>query len=153
VAIGSILFAVENVVQTPFPWIRLGLANIVTLLALQWWGLKEALLILVLRVLLGSFLTGKFLHPAFVLSLSGGIVATLAMHVALVYKKRIFSLVGVSIVGALAKNIAQLLVAYFLYVKQSMIITLLPLFLFSTLVTGIAVGILAHLLNQRIAPK
>ena len=75
VAVASILFMLESLVQNPVPWMRLGFANIVTLLALKWWGLKETLIVVILRVLVGSFLTGKYLHPVFLLSLSGSLTA------------------------------------------------------------------------------
>ena len=139
----SILFTLESYVPSPVPWIRLGLANIVSILALKWWGMKEAMLILLLRVVLGSLLAGKFLQPVFIISFSGGIAATVTMGVLIYSKKRIFSLIGISILGALSKNIIQMFVAYLLYIIQIEILSLLPLFLFSSLITGVIIGFFA----------
>ena len=152
VAVASILFSVETLIQFPVPWLRLGLANIVTLLALKWWGIREAFVILFMRVLLGSFLMGRFLHPVFLLSLSGGVAAVLAMGGAMIFEKKLFSFIGISIIGALFKNLTQLFVAYFLYIRQMNILTLIPLFLLSSLLTGIIIGFLVHLIHGKMTP-
>ena len=146
----SILFTLESYVPSPVPWIRLGLANIVSILALKWWGMKEAMLILLLRVVLGSLLAGKFLQPVFIISLSGGIAATITMGMLIRLEKKVFSLIGVSILGALSKNIVQMLVAYFLYIRQIEILTLLPLFLFSSLITGFIIGFFAIIILDKL---
>ena len=44
----------------PVPGVRLGLANIITILTLILYGLRSALLVTVLRILLGSFFVGNF---------------------------------------------------------------------------------------------
>jgi heptaprenyl diphosphate synthase len=149
ITVGSALFAVESFIPIPFPFLRLGLANIITILVLNWWGLREALLVLILRVILGSLLSGKLLNPAFVLALSGGLAAVFAMRAAFVLNEKFFSFIGISLVGALFKNITQLLVVSFLFVKSILLLTLLPLFLMSTLVSGILVGMLAHFLDGK----
>jgi len=150
VTVASILFSIETLIQSPIPGVRLGLANIATILSLKWWGIKEALIILLMRVLIGSFLTGRFLQPVFLFSLSGGLVAAVVMGLVMVYGNRVFSLIGISILGALFHNLTQILVAYFLYVRQVEIFFLLPLFIFSSLVTGILIGFLAYLVCEKI---
>jgi len=150
VAVASILFSIETLVQSPIPGVRLGLANIATILSLKWWGMKEAVIVLVMRVLIGSFLTGKFLQPVFLFSLSGGLAAAVAMGLVMVYENRVFSLIGISILGALFHNLTQISVAYFLYIHQIEIFFLLPLFIFSSLITGILIGFLAYLVCDKI---
>ena len=150
VAIASILFTLESLVQSPLPWMRLGLANMITLLALRWWGMKEAMAIVVLRVLLGSFLVGKFFHPVFLMSLSGGIMAALTMGIVMKSTKEVFSLIGISIIGSFFKNVTQLIVAYLIYVRHFQLFSLLPLFLLSSLIGGAVVGILSHLIDSKL---
>ena len=150
VAMSSVLFAVESLFSTPFPWMRIGLANVITLLALQWWGLREALIIVVLRVLVGSLLVGKFLHPLFLLSLSGGLVSTVVMSFVMVHLNRSFSLIGVSLWGALSKNMTQLAMAYAVYVRQIRIVWLLPSFILTSVVSGVLVGFLTRLISERL---
>ena len=150
VAIASILFTLESLVQSPLPWMRLGLANMITVLALRWWGMKEAMAIVVLRVLLGSFLVGKFFHPVFLMSLSGGIMAALTMGIVMKSTKEVFSLIGISIIGSFFKNVTQLIVAYLIYIRHFQLFSLLPLFLLSSLIGGAVVGILSHLIDSKL---
>ena len=151
ISAASALFAVESFIPVPFPFLRLGLANIMTLLALNWWGLKEALVVLIIRVVLGSLLAGKLLNPAFVLALSGGLVAVFVMRVAFILKGKFLSFIGISLLGTLFKNITQLLIVSFLFVKSVLLLSLLPFFLLSTLISGMLVGILAHYLDCKLS--
>ena len=85
----------------PLPGIKLGLANIVTLMALFFLGEKSAFTILVLRCLLGSLFGGGIFGLAF--SMTGGL---LSMTVMCIFKRcRLISIYGVSILGAAAHNI------------------------------------------------
>ena len=61
VAMGVLLHRVEAVLPLPSPWIKLGLSNIMTLVALVFLGFRDALTVTVLRVILGSVLAGTFL--------------------------------------------------------------------------------------------
>ncbi|MBN2415758.1 Gx transporter family protein [bacterium] len=146
-AFASVLFIIENLVSLPLPWLRLGLANVMTLLALKWWGLKEGLLITLLRVLVGGLLSGRFLQPLFWMALSGGIGAALGMWLLFQFR-RWFSLVGISVFGAVVKNAIQLAGAYLLLGMQAGVLTLLPLILFSSLVSGALIGLLGGLLDR-----
>jgi uncharacterized membrane protein len=58
--------------------------------------------------------------------------------------------VGISILGALAKNAAQLLIAYELWVKQIKILSLLPLFFMVSIIAGTVVGLLTGSLMKKI---
>lgn len=148
-ALASGLFAVECLIPNPMPWMRLGLANSLTLLAMIWWGWREGLLVLLLRVLLGALVTGRFLQPIFFLSLGGGMAAVLAMALVLPMKDRQISIIGVSVLGAMAKNGMQLLLAGWLYTRHAAIWSLAPLFLLSALVSGVFIGVLTELVNRR----
>ncbi len=140
-AVASILFSVESLV-TPLPWLRIGLANVCTVLALIWWGLKEGLLVTLLRVVIGSLISGRILQPVFFMALGGGIVATLGMSL-LLRSPKLFSILGVSIAGAFLKNITQLALAGFIFIQTNSIFSLLPLFMLSSIPAGVIVGIVA----------
>ena len=73
------LHGFESMFPSPVPWLRLGLANIVTLITLLLYGLRAAVTVTLIRVVLASILNGTFLGPAFLLSLGGGILSTLSM--------------------------------------------------------------------------
>jgi len=151
VALGVILHRVEALLPLPTPWIKLGLANIMTLLALVFLGFKEALVVTGLRVFLGSIIGGTFLGPTFFLSLTGGLAAASLM--ALVYRrgKSPFSMIGVSIVGAATHILAILFCVYLVFIPQAAFLSLLPIFLSLALISGLLTGIVANILTDRLA--
>ena len=122
-------------IAVPLPGVKLGLANIVSLLALYMLGAKSAYMILALRCVLGSMFGGSV--TGLVFSLTGGTLAMLSMAGA----KRLpfLSVYGVSILGAAAHNIGQILASMAL--MQSIHIgAYLPYLLIVALATGFATG-------------
>lgn len=121
--------------MVPLPGVKLGLANIVTLIALYFLGPKAAFAILIPRCLFGAVFGGGITGLAF--SLTGGILAMVVM--ALAKKCPIFSIYGVSILGAAAHNIGQILAAMVL-MNSYFIGAYLPYLLVVALFTGFATG-------------
>lgn len=119
----------------PLPGVKLGLANIVSLVALYLLGGKSACLILVLRCVLASAFGGGISSLMF--SLSGGILSMLAM----ILSRRLsfLSIYGVSILGAAAHNIGQICIAMAL-MNSVYIGAYLPYLLIVALFTGFATG-------------
>lgn len=122
----------------PLPGIKLGLANIVTLVALQCLGNRSAIVILVLRCILGAVFGGGITGLMF--SLTGGIFSVLVMMLA--EKCSWFSIFGVSILGAAAHNIGQICAAMAL-MQTIYIISYLPWLLLVSVLTGFANGAMA----------
>lgn len=91
----------------PLPGIKLGLANIVTLVALYLLGTRQAFGILIPRCVLGALFGGGITGLLF--SLLGGVLALLVM--ALGKRSGLFSVYGVSVLGAAAHNVGQVLAA------------------------------------------
>lgn len=148
-AFGLLLFLFESYIPRPMPWVKPGLGNLATLMGLYLFGAPAAMTITLLRVTLGSLLIGSFTNPTFLLSLFGGVAATLAMAITLKVSGKIFSVVGISLIGSVTHNLAQIIGGYLLVVKNPQIFYLLPLMLFPALVTGLLVGLLGLLvLNQ-----
>lgn len=120
----------------PLPGIKLGLANIVTLIALYLMGTKAAFWILIPRCILGAVFGGGITGLLF--SLTGGVLAMLTM--ATVKRLPIFSIYGVSISGAAAHNIGQILAAMIL-MGSVYIGAYLPYLLIAALFTGFATAV------------
>jgi len=148
---GLVMFLFESMLPRPLPWAKPGLANIATLLALYWLGPTSAWAVTLLRVLLGSFFLGAFLNPGFWLSLAGGVAAVAVMTALKKFGATQFSVIGVSLAGALAHVLAQITVAGFLIVKRVEIVYFLPAMLWPALFAGIVVGIAAMLLLERLS--
>ena len=119
----------------PLPGVKLGLANIVTLIALYLMGTREAFSILIPRCVLGAAFGGGISGLLF--SLTGGILAMGTM--AVMKKLPLFSVYGVSIMGAAAHNIGQIAVSMLL-MDSVYIGAYLPYLLIVALFTGFATG-------------
>ena len=139
IAMASVLQVVEWLLPHPIPWLRLGLANMITLMAIITAGGSFAVQVALGRVLLSSFLLGTFLSPAFYLSFAGAIGSVLIM-IAVFRPLGRLSPIGVSIVGSISHNLIQLAVAYFLLIRHSGIIFLMPPLVIAALLTGIING-------------
>jgi heptaprenyl diphosphate synthase len=149
-AFGLVMFLFESALPRPLPWAKPGLANIATLLALYALGPGSAWSVTLIRVLVGSLVLGTFFSPGFWLSLAGGISASAAMILARRHAARWLSLIGVSLIGALAHVLAQIALAGILIVQRVEILYLLPLMLWPALFAGFVVGVAAWLLLERI---
>lgn len=119
----------------PLPGVKLGLANIVTLIALYLLGAKYAFLILIPRCLMGAIFGGGISGLLF--SLTGGVLAMVIMVLA--KKFSLFSIYGVSIMGAAAHNIGQILAAMAM-MRSVYVGAYLPWLLGVSLFTGLAIG-------------
>jgi len=149
VALGVILHRLEALLPLPTPWVKLGLANLMTLMALIYLGTREAFIVTLLRVILGSILGGTFLGPTFFLSLVGGLTGTAIMCGIYHGGKGPFSLIGVSICGAYTHTFTTAICVYFLLIKQTSFFVLLPFFFSLALVTGTLTGIAGNLLSRK----
>ena len=148
------LHGFEAMLPSPIPWLRLGLANIITLTALVLFGFRTAIMITLIRVMLGSVFAGTFLGPSFLLSLGGGIAGTCAMGVMLGVSRKLFGPVGLSLVGALFHNATQLFLAYLLFIQRiEAVLIISPVVLLIGTVTGFANGIIADILIKNLLKK
>ncbi|MDD5457260.1 MAG: Gx transporter family protein [Candidatus Margulisbacteria bacterium] len=153
IAWASVLQMLEYLFPNPFPGVRLGLANMVTLVVLVQLGFSTALEVAVLRVLISSLLLGSFLAPGFMLSLCAAIGSTLIMGI--VYQSLIrynplkMSLMTISQFGALSHNLIQLSLVYLLLIHHPGIFLLTPWLMLSGVIMGILTGIIAINLNKR----
>lgn len=150
-AFALVLHGLENLIPTPIPWLRLGFANIITTITLVLYGLYPAIMVTLIRVVLGSLISGTFLGPAFLLSLGGGVVSTLSMGIVFLILPRLFSAVGLSIVGAMFHNAAQLIIAFFFFVPRiEAIILITPLIMLIGTLTGTLNGFIAEILIRNL---
>ncbi len=141
-ALASVLHVFEAAMPGLGPWFKLGLANVVTLLALVWLGARAAWCLAMARVMVGSFMVGTLFSPTFVMSLSGALAAAVAMLASWRWLPGI-SLVGVSLLGALAHMVTQVWVVEALFIQQPAIFHLLPPLLLLACASGWMNGVLA----------
>lgn len=140
VALALIFSYVETLVPVFFvvPGMKLGLANLVTVIALYKLGGKEALWVLTVRVLFAGLLFGNLFSILY--AMAGGALSFAVMLTA--KKSGKFSVIGVSIAGGAFHNVGQLIVAV-LVVETYSVTYYLPVLLVAGEVTGFLIGVLS----------
>lgn len=135
----------------PVPGAKLGLANIITLLTIVFYGYRSGLLVAALRSIIGSLLTGSFLGFGFYLSFSGALCSGLMMALFMnFYRSQKITLVSVSLAGAVTFNLVQLALASLLVKNMLLFRGYLPFLLLLALPTGFFTG-LATIYLERVA--
>lgn len=140
IAIALVLSYFERFIPMNFavPGIKLGLANVVTLMALTLFKPKEIYFLVVVRVLLAAAIIGSMM--SFWYSLSGGLFSATAMMLMLLLPKDSVSLVGISVVGAVCHNIGQVIIVMIVTGSSSVGISYFPVLLVSGIITGVFIG-------------
>jgi heptaprenyl diphosphate synthase len=140
VSIGLALSVLESAIPLPIamPGARLGLSNMVVLVTLIVFGFKDGIRVSVLKSTVLMLITGSI--SSFIYSLSGAILSSIMMYIAFRFFSRVFSLIGVSIIGALSHNFAQVSVASAM-MNNLRIYTYLPFLMLMSLFTGYFVGL------------
>lgn len=145
-ALALIFSYVETLIPFSFgiPGVKLGLANLIIVIALYKMKLKEVYLLSVSRVLLSGFIFGNYFSILY--SLAGGFLSLTVM--AFLKKRDGYSIMGISIAGGVCHNIGQLIVAA-LVVETFHVFYYVPALLTAGGATGLLIGILAgRMLNR-----
>lgn len=136
-----IIFVVEAQLP-PFwiPGIKLGLANVVTLAAILFGGNTVGAGVVIIRVTLGAVFCGTFI--SFLFSVCGAAAAYIIMCLLInrLGRKQIWV---VSIFGAIFHSLGQIIAAYFI-MENAHVLTLLPILIIASMITGIFTGICAQ---------
>ncbi|MFM9412785.1 Gx transporter family protein [Peptococcus simiae] len=141
-AVALMIFVIEA--QIPpilpaIPGIKMGLANIVSLFTLFWLGRKEAFMVLIVRILLGTIFAGTGVTLLY--SLAGGLLSLGV--IALFY--RAFSLEALwipSAIGGVLHNIGQLACACWIMHTWA-VLAYLPALVFAGTLSGLFTGLIA----------
>ena len=154
IATGSVLIALAIIlsyieVLIPFgfliPGVKLGLSNLVVVIALYQLKKTDAFVIAILRILLAGFLFGNLFSILY--SLAGGLFSFIVMIIT--KKTGKFSIMGVSICGGVSHNMGQILIAMLL-VKTMQIRFYIPVLLVSGMLTGALIGVIAASVLRKI---
>ncbi len=147
VSFALILSFLETLIPNiiPIPGFKLGLANFAVLLALYLFGIKEACIVDLLRIVLAALLFGSMF--SFFYALSG---ASLAILIESIIKKTDkFSPTGVSIFGAVFHNTGQFILAVII-MRSFGVLYYLPFTLIFCVLTGFINGLLVNLIKERL---
>jgi len=148
IALGIVLNFLEPPIFSFIPGIRIGFANIVSVLGLLMFGPLEAITIAFFRTTLGSVIKGALNPIQFWTSFAGGIFAAAVMAAIFKFLKNNFSIVGISIIGGISNNLVQFLVVIAI-TRNNAFWYYLPLLLFFGGLSGWVIGILSQLIYNK----
>lgn len=133
-----------------FPWLKPGLANIITVIWIIRYGFIESLLYALLRVWIVSFYFG-FSFVTFTLAFSGAVLSICAMSFCwqVFGRHKIFGAIGIAVIGAFFHNMGQLGAVYFLMAKNSRLFYQIPFMIIASVIFGTLVGLLVPNLFTR----
>ena len=142
------LAAVEYAIPKPLPFLRLGLANLPVIVALFLVPSRDIYKLILLKIIGQALITGTLFSYIFAFSAAGSLASGLTMLGVHLWLKNRVSCIGLSLAGAAANNIAQLVVAYFvLFGAATRYIA--PILLISGAVTGLLLGIFTQMFIER----
>ncbi len=127
------------------PGIKVGLPNVVIIFLLYRFGVKEAAIVSFIRIFVVALLFGNVMTLAY--SFAGALLSIVLM--AICKKTKVFSVVGTSIVGGVAHNLGQILIAIFLFDTVQIGYYMIVLAITGT-IAGVFVGLAGALLLKRL---
>ena len=131
------------------PGLKLGLANIIVLIVLYKYDIRDVFFVSILRVIVvGLMRTGLF-SINFFFSLAGALFSAISM---IIFKKTRLSMIGVSIIGSICHSLGQILIAI-LVLKNSNMIYYLPWLLLFSIPTGLFVGYVSKKMLSELEDK
>jgi len=147
-AVCLFLASIEYIIPKPLPFLRIGLANLPLLLALDLFPTLQFFVLLGLKILGQALIQGSLFSFTFLFSLCGSLASGVVMMAARRALRGSTSLIGISILGALASNLVQLILArYLVFGRSAWLIA--PPFLLVGLVSSGVLGFLAQIYRDR----
>ncbi len=146
-AVSMVLSYIEMLlppIWSAVPGIKIGLPNIIIIFILYKFSVKKAALVSLLRVLMVSLLFGNTM--VLIYSFAGAVLSISVM--AILKRLNLFSVVGVSVLGAVSHNIGQTVVAIIILQTKEIAFYMIPLLL-SGIIAGVFIGILGGLLIKK----
>jgi len=143
------LSTIEFMIPKPMPFMRIGIANLPLMLALDIFPFPTFLVLVGIKVLGQALITGTLFSYIFLFSLAGTFFAAVSMYALrrLLGPGRV-TFIGVGTLGAMMSNISQLALAWF-FLFGSSVRFIAPPFLGAGLVTGIALGVFCEVFTRR----
>ena len=147
VALAFVLSYVEMLlpINIGIPGAKIGLANLVVMVALYKLGPRDAFTLSLVRVLLVGFTFGNMAMMLY--SLAGALLSFVAMSIG--KRTNLFSAIGVSVLGGVFHNVGQIIVAMFV-LETASLVYYLPFLVVIGTVTGIIIGIISGMIVQRL---
>ena len=131
-----------------FYMVRLGLANIIALMAIRLLGKRDMLIVNCMRVIIGNLLRGMIFGSTFWISCGGVVLSSIVL---ILLDRTDSSLMFTSVLSAIAHSVGQVIVVMMFY-AQPMVVAILPYLLLGSIPTGILTGFIAERVLKHIRP-
>lgn len=128
--------------------LRIGLANIIALVTIRLLGVRDMIIVNVMRVLISSLMMGTIFSPSFWISCGGVLLSSLVLILLDHFHS---SLIFTSVLSAIAHSCGQTIIVMLFY-QQAGIAILLPYLLLGSIPMGIITGMVAKLVLKHIHP-
>jgi len=147
IALAFVLSYIEFLlpISIGIPGAKIGLANLVIVVAMFTLGKKDAFLLSLVRVLLVGFTFGNLAMTVY--SMAGASLSYVAMLIA--DKSKRFSMTGVSVIGGIFHNVGQIIVAI-IVMETTGLIYYLPVLIIIGTISGVVIGILASIVTAHL---
>lgn len=147
-ALAIVLHTIDHYLSAPLPLgVKLGLANIISLVVIEIYGMKEMFVINFFRVVISGLLTGSIMSYPFFMSCGGVFLSSIVL--ALLKKLTTLPMVSTSIIAAVFHNIGQIIVLSF-FLSSKAFMSYVFIMLISSIPTGIFTGMVAIEILKRI---
>lgn len=149
VALSIVFHMVESMIPVPIPvpGFKLGLANIVGMVALYLFDEKVMLKVNLMRVVFATLLRGMLFGTGFWLSLTGVLLSSIAVMIA--YRATPMSIYGTSVCGSVFHAVGQVIAVTWIY-SQFFMQAILPLLILAGIPTGLFIAAVANQVLKRI---
>ncbi len=127
---------------------KVGLSNIAIVMAIVLFGVKDSFIIGSLKVLILSVIFGNFLY--FMISIIAFLLSFLCMSVVYIMfnlANNKYGIILMSAIGGMTHNVVQVIVV-FMYLRNSILLNLLPSFLIVGLMLGVVIGVIANFILE-----
>jgi len=142
------LSAVEYMIPKPLPFMRIGLANLPLMLALDIFPFLPFMVLVSVKVFGQALITGTLFSYIFLFSVAGTFFSALIMYALRRALGREITFVGIGTAGAVVSNVSQLALAYFFIFRENALY-IAPAFLAAGLITGITLGAFCEAFTRR----
>lgn len=146
ISMALVLSYFERFIPLPMaiPGVKLGLANAITLTALYFLSFKETFFLVAIRVFMNAIFVGNLM--SFWYSLSGGLLSFFVMYLLIRLFRNKISTPGVSVAGAFAHIVGQLIIVAIITNSKAVAIAYLPILSISAIITGLIIGVTVKIL-------
>lgn len=146
IALAFVLSYVEMLlpINIGIPGAKVGLANLVIMVALYTIGERNAFILSVVRVVLVGLTFGNL--AMMIYSLAGAMLSFVAMLIA--KRIKLFSVTGVSVIGGVFHNLGQIIVAI-IVLDTASLIYYFPFLVVVGTISGIVIGIISGMIIER----